>query len=402
MISVNEALHILKENLPHPRIVQLPLQDAFSRRLADDLLSPEPSPRYTSSAMDGFAVRWADLGNLEETGQVLLKIAGESQAGLPYCKTVAEGEAIRISTGAMLPDGADTVVRVEDTEEVQESVLILRCKKRGQDVRYMGEEFPAGARILHKGQVIKARQIALLSAVGLSSIPVYAQPRVSLFITGTELAHHGDSKIKPYQVRDSNAPMLQSAILEAGAEVVECLHVRDDLDSTIAQMTEALSNGSDIILCSGGVSVGRHDHVKAAAEQVGFKELFWKIRQKPGKPLYVAKRDRTLLFGLPGNPVSAFMCFQNFVMPSLAALQGVELLKTVTSAVAEVPVANTGKRTDFIRVDITNEPNAAPSFRPIDRQGSHMLTSIVEADGYIAIEPGCCLQAGELADVFVF
>jgi molybdopterin molybdotransferase len=402
MISVREALTILEKNLPHPRIVELTLEDAFSHRLAADILAPEPSPRYTSSAMDGFAVRWHDICDIEQTGPVCLRIAGESQAGIPYAEIATDGEAVRISTGAMLPEGTDTVVRVEDTREEQQSVWILRCKKEGQDVRHKGEEFQANAILLHKGQVIKARQIALLSAVGIPSVPVYAPPRVSLFITGTELAHHRDCQIKPYQVRDSNAPMLQSAIREAGAEMVECLHVRDDLESTVTHLTAALAQYSDIILCSGGVSVGRHDHVKEAAEKVGFKELFWKIRQKPGKPLYVARRNRTLLFGLPGNPVSAFMCFQNFVLPSLAALQGVELLKTVTSAVAEIAVSNTGKRTDYLRVDITTEPNSAPTFRPIARQGSHMLTSIVEADGYIAIEPGCILQAGELADVYIF
>lgn len=402
MISVSEALDILKDNLPEPRIVRVSINDAFARRLAEDIHSPEPSPRYTSSAMDGYAVRWADLQKLRDDSPVSLKVVGESQAGVPYPASLRQGEAVRISTGAMIPEGSDTVIRVEDTEEEGGVVRIRKCKKEGQDVRHAGEEFGQGVKILDKGLVLKARQIALLSAVGCDSIPVFDKPRVSLFITGTELAHHGDSEIKPFQVRDSNDPMLQSAIREAGGVVAESLHVEDDLEVTVDQLRMALEKESDIILCSGGVSVGRHDHVKEAAEKVGFEELFWKIRQKPGKPLYVARRNRTLLFGLPGNPVSAFMCFQNFVMPSLASLQGVQYLKKTITAEAEAPVVNKGKRTDFIRVDITNEPSSVPTFRPIARQGSHMLTSIVEADGYIAVEPGCDLKPGDLAEVFVF
>lgn len=402
MISVDEAITILQKNLPAPRIVRLSVEEAFSRRLAEDVYAPEPSPRYTSSAMDGYAVCWQDVATIKESGPVALKIVGESQAGGPFEGVVAKGEAVRISTGAMVPEGCDTVIRVEDTEESDDSVVIVRAKGQGQDVRHRGEEFSEGELILPKGLVLMARQIALLSAVGANCVPVYDQPKVSLLITGTELAHSGDAEIQPYQVRDSNAPMLKSAIREAGGALVDCLHVEDDLEATVAMMEQALARESDIILCSGGVSVGRHDHVKDAAERVGFYQLFWKIRQKPGKPLYVARRGGTLLFGLPGNPVSAFMCFQNFVMPSLAALQGVSLLKKTISAVCQSEVVNKGNRTDYLRVDITNTPNAVPTFRLIDRQGSHMLTSIVEADGYIAVDPGATLHPGDIAEVFVF
>ncbi len=406
MISVTQALDILKNNLPDPRIIDLPLAQASSRRLADNIFAPEPSPRYTSSAMDGFAVCWEDVKGIEDTGPVSLLVVGESQAGVPYEKPVERGTAIQINTGAMLPAGSDTVIRVEDTDlkqgDGQIHVLVKRCKEQGQDVRYEGEEFPRGAKILPKGLVLKARQIALLSAVGQAMVPVFAQPRVSLFITGTELAHYGDGEITPFQVRDSNAPMLECAIEEAGGALTECIHVQDDLEKTIGEMKRLVDVGSDIILCTGGVSVGKHDHVKEAAEEVGFEELFWKIRQKPGKPLYVARRENTLLFGLPGNPVSAFMCFQNFVIPSLASLQGVEILKKSITAVAQATVVNDGKRTNYLRVSLKKDPHSVPTFRLLDRQGSHMLTSIVEADGYVAVDPGTVLNAGDLAEVFVF
>lgn len=402
MITVQEALAILQQNLPEPRVITVPLDDAFSQRLAEDIHAPEPSPRYTSSAMDGFAVRWQDVLAASAAVPVRLAIAGESQAGIPYAGTLAARQAIRISTGAMLPDGADTVIRVEDTRDLGEDVEILLCRKQGQDVRYAGEEFGAGTRILERGLVLRSRQIALLSAVGVDRVPVFAPPRVSLLITGTELAHHGDGKILPFQVRDSNTPMLKSAIVEAGGVLVACLHVEDDYAATVRSMRRSLAEESDIILCSGGVSVGRHDHVKEAAEEVGFEQLFWKIRQKPGKPLYVARRGSTLLFGLPGNPVSAFMCFQNYVIPSLAVMQGVQHLQKSISARAEVAICNSGKRTEFIRVVLTDLPNSVPSIRPIPQQGSHMLSSIVGADGYTVVEPGCTIAPGELTEVFVF
>ncbi|SDO35517.1 molybdopterin molybdotransferase MoeA [Desulforhopalus singaporensis] len=402
MISVPHALQILKDNLPAPRIVNMALEQTLSHRLAEDIHAPEPSPRYTNSAMDGFALRWHDVSDIGNTGPVTLKIAGESQAGIPYTEVVGSAQAIRVSTGAMIPTGCDVVVRVEDADDLGHSVVIHRCRKQWQDIRRRGEEFEQGTKILAKGLVLKARQIALLSALGLARVAVYDTPRVSLFITGTELARHDDKQIDRYQVRDANAPMLQSSIIEAGGRVIKCLHVEDDLATTITQMAKVVNSGCDLILCSGGVSVGNHDHVKQAAEAIGFKELFWKIKQKPGKPLYVAKKNETLLFGLPGNPVSAFMCFQNFVMPTLAALQGEQLLKKSITAMAENMVCNTGKRTDFLRVGITDTPNATPTFRLLERQGSHMLTSIVDADGYVAIEPGFSLHPGELTEVYMF
>lgn len=402
MISVPEALEILKENLPEPRTALIPLSSAFGYRLSREICAPEPSPRYTSSAMDGFAVQWQDVSVLTPEKPVCLNIVGESQAGIPFPTILGAGEAIRISTGAVIPNGADTVIRVEDTHEESTKIYVKKCKSQGQDIRNKGEEFQQGTPLFEKSQILKSREIALLSAVGVHQVPVYAAPQVALFITGTELARAEDKNIKDHQVRDSNTPMLRSTVLESGGEVVDCIHVEDNLDLTIASMQKALDQNCDIILCSGGVSVGRHDHVKDAAEALGFEKLFWKIRQKPGKPLFVAKKGRTLLFGLPGNPVSAFMCFQNFVLPTLSALQGVDFLNKKLSASAEQPILNQGQRTDFIRVTVSNIPNTVPTFTPIAEQGSHMLTSIVKADGYIALEPGRTINTGELAEVFLF
>jgi molybdopterin molybdotransferase len=196
--------------------------------------------------------------------------------------------------------------------------------------------------------------------------------------------------------------MLRAAVREAGGTLIESLVVEDDPQKTVTQMSRALANGSDFILCSGGVSVGRHDHIKMAAQEVGFSELFWKIRQKPGKPLYVAKKKSTLLFGLPGNPVSAFMCFKNFVLPVMESFQDRDPATNTIAAVSQKEFVNTGDRTDFIRITISRAPGEMPSFAPIANQGSHMLTSIVQADGYVPIPPGSVIKAGDLTEIFVF
>ena len=324
MISVNEALKILHENIPIPETKILSLEDACNRCLSEDIKAPESSPRYTNSAMDGFALKWSDCATVSKQFPTKLQIIGESQAGIPFEGEVIPGTAIRISTGAMLPTGADTVVRVEDTENSGDQVTIFSVRASGQDVRHEGEEFKVGDLLFRKGDTLGSRELALLAAVGVSKVLVFTKPSVSLLVTGTELAPPDVVDIEPHQIRDSNSIMLASAVREAGANLRSTSHVKDSLKQTINAVKLAAESGDSIILCSGGVSVGRHDHVKDAALAAGFKELFWKIRQKPGKPLFVCRRKDTLLFGLPGNPVSAFMCFIKYVRPVLAELQGVE------------------------------------------------------------------------------
>jgi molybdopterin molybdotransferase len=402
MISVDEALRILNANMPEPRLAYASLENAFSCYLAEDIYAPEASPRYRSSAMDGFAVRWADLAGVGADNPARLKIIGESQAGIPFPSIVSAGAAVRISTGAVVPEGADAVVRVEDTRESSTSIEILAAGRLGQDIRQEGEEFAAGALLFARGSLLKSRELALLAAVGIVKVPVYAQPRVALLITGTELAQHDDPAIQPHQIRDSNSIMLSSAIKESGATLVRYLHVEDSLEKTIAAVQQSFEAGVDIVLCSGGVSVGRHDHVKDASVAAGFQELFWRISQKPGKPLFVCRKGATLLFGLPGNPVSAFMCFSNYVRPVLARLLGTSIHQRSLVAVAKEKVANPGKRTNFVRVAVQEKPNELPVLTEVVQQGSHMLSSIVNADGYIILQPGEVLEAGKFIDVVLF
>jgi molybdopterin molybdotransferase len=255
---------------------------------------------------------------------------------------------------------------------------------------------------LKKGTVLKSRELALLAAVGFDTVSVFNPPKVALLITGTELTRLHENNIKPHQIRDSNSIMLASAVKEAGGVILEAVTIQDNLESTIQAITQSLKNKADIILCSGGVSVGRHDHVKNASEAAGFKKLFWRIRQKPGKPLFACLNDGTLLFGLPGNPVSAYMCFTNYVKPVLETFQGFSGCANALTAVVEEEIANPGKRTNFIRVIVSKIPNEIPTIRKTATQGSHMLSSIVHANGYIILQPGEVLVPASLVKVFLF
>lgn len=401
MITVNEAKEILQENMPEPKVVDILLAEAFGRRLSQDLLAPEPSPRYTNSAMDGYAVRWEDWQQRKEEN-CRLQVIGESRAGVPFMGNVRSGTAVVVSTGAMIPDSADTVVRIEDTDEFDDCVKINNVRFQGQDVRYKGEEFEEGELLFRKGTVLTSREIALLAAVGMIKIPVFDLPKVCLLITGTELAQYDVTNIEAHQIRDSNSIMLANCIRESGAVLSDTLLVQDSLEETISAVTEAREGSADVILCSGGISVGRHDHVKNASKEQGFKELFWRIRQKPGKPLFAGRFKTKLLFGLPGNPVSAFMCFTNYVRPLLRGMQGAECdIKTITGEL-DATVKNTGKRTNFIRVNVRNTPEEVPKIRPVQQQGSHMLSTIVHADGYVVLEPGEVIERGALSEVTLF
>jgi len=334
---------------------------------------------------------------------VKLKLIGESMAGTPFAGEVKAQEAVHISTGAMLPDGADTVVRVEDTRKADDiAVEILAVRAQGQDVRYEGEEFNCGDELLCGGTKLSARQLAILATVGQHQVKVFAPPRVSILITGSELASSEAMEIKSHQIRDSNSIMLKSVLQEAGAIVHSCTNVEDELQATIAAIENGVSQGVKFILCSGGISVGEHDHVKEAAETVGFKELFWRIRQKPGKPLFAAQKGETFLFGLPGNPVSAYMCFIHYIRPLLFTIRGRGMTWKTITAMAGTEIANTGKRTNFIRVKIDQQEGRLPRITDIKKQGSHMLSSIVNADGYIIVEPGTAVNAGEAVNAFLF
>jgi molybdopterin molybdotransferase len=400
MIEIREALQIIRDNHPAPMVRTLPLLDALGRRLAVDIPAPEPSPRYTNSAMDGFAVRWKDIAAVIGGGPITLEIAGESQAGIPFSGTCRSGQAIKISTGAMLPNGTDTVVRVEDTQTEDNRITVLQARKNGQDVRRAGEEFSAGELLLPQGTALQAPQLGLLTSVGINEAAVYCPPHVSLVVTGTELAAPGEP-VAPHQIRDSNSIMLTAAVRQSGGDVVARHYTGDSHADTVAAIRKSITK-SGIVIVTGGVSVGEHDHVKEAARKCGFVELFWRVRQKPGKPLFFARRGDCLLFGLPGNPVSGFMCFMYYIQPLLRSLQGRDFSRRKAKARFNNSVENKGNRTNFMRIVLRKEESGFFTAEVLAKQGSHMLGSIARADGFIIVEPGQSITEGSWQDVYLF
>jgi len=401
MIAIDEAIAIIEQAVPPPRVEEVALAEAAGRVLAEAVQAPEPSPRYDNSAMDGYAVRYDDVAGCTRQRPAALRLVGESQAGIPFDGRLGAGEAVRISTGAVVPAGADTVAPVEETEEEGGAVRILACSQRGQHVRFQGEEFEAGAKLLPVGTRLAAPQLALLASVGIGRVQVFRRPRIGLLVTGTELVAPPGTEIAGYQIRDTNTLMLTTAVTAAGGAVVACHRVGDDRAATAAAVASAAAE-ADIVLSTGGVSVGRHDHLREAVLAGGFTERFWRVWQKPGKPLLFAYQGDRLLFGLPGNPVSAYMCFVYYVRPVIATLAGLPGGRPTVTAQAAETIENRGRRPTLMRV--RSLPSEAGGLRigALERQGSHMLTSLTGAAGYVLLQPGQRIAAGEQVQVFVW
>ena len=276
----------------------------------------------------------------------------------------------------------------------------MQVRKKGQDIRKAGEEFTAGDVLLNKGTALQAPQLGLLASVGIEEVAVYSAPHISLVVTGTELATPGKA-VAPHQIRDSNSIMLTAAVRQAGGEVIAKHYTGDTLEDTVAAIRNSM-NKAGIVLVTGGVSMGEHDHVKEAARECGFVELFWRVKQKPGKPLFFAKRDDCLLFGLPGNPVSGFMCFMYYIQPLLRSLQGRAFSWRTTKARFDHSVKNKGSRTNFMRIGVRKEESGFIIADTLTKQGSHMIGSIAQADGFIIMEPGQLISEGSWQNVYLF
>jgi molybdopterin molybdotransferase len=400
MITPQRATEMIQQHLPPKERESVPLSEASERVIAEDVFAPEPSPRYTQSAMDGFAARWADVESLRAQEPVNLHLIGESCAGVPFSDTVCPGQAVRISTGAMLPKGSDTVLPIEDTEVAGNIVRVRRIEKQNQHVRFEGEEIQKGDFLIENGSSLNPPRIALLAAMGIAQVSVYRIPEAAILTTGTELVPH-DHPTKPWQIRDSNRLMLTSAVQNDGAKVVFTEHVDDGLTET-RTVVEGAAKKSGVILVSGGVSVGSHDYVKAAIEQIGFRTVFWQVKQKPGKPFLFAKKEKQLLFGLPGNPVAAFMCYTYYIQPIIRSLASKPFTWPLIEGQLRTNVQNPSGKTNFVRVRLEPGKNGSPDVVPLQKQGSHMLTSITNAEGFIILHGYQTSDAGNLTDVHLF
>jgi molybdopterin molybdotransferase len=397
LITIDEARKRVLAAVTRLGDEPVPLDDARGRVLAEDVTSPLPVPPFDSSAMDGFAVVAGPGAELE--------VIGEARAGHPFSGGLAPGQAVRISTGAVLPEGADAVVPVERTTAVKEPgsgdavdlLADMETKGRhgrvsvpeirpGENVRRAGEDIPLNAVVLQVGRQLGPAELGVAASVGRAELACARRPRVAVLVTGDELTEPGED-LRPGAIYSSNAYALSAQVERAGGEVVARVTVPDDADGTRAALAGAL-DAADVVVVSGGVSVGPHDHVKPALRELGVDERFWGVSLRPGKPTWFGVRGGTLAFGLPGNPVSAMVTFQLFARPALAALQGAAPeARRVTAALAE-PVARNPRREQAIRVHLLQSQNGLQAAPTKGAQGSHVLTSMVGADGLALIAPG--------------
>jgi molybdopterin molybdotransferase len=352
------------------------LGEALGRRLAVDAVADGQFQPFDNSAMDGFAVRAAEVAEAGPDSPVSLTIVDESRAGHPSTHAVKPGEAIAISTGAVLPAGADAAVRVEDTEIEVEVVLIKAAVAPGENVRRAGEDIAAGETVLPAGTELGPAELGALATIGLDPIPVHRRPRVAVVTSGDELVPAG-MPLRPGQIHDSNSQTVPALVRLAGGEVVTTRHAPDNPQGTRSALLRALE--ADVTIICGGVSVGEHDHVKAALADLDAEQVFWRVALKPGGPTWFGTRNETLVFGLPGNPVSVMATFLLFVRPALLAMSGGEpTARRVTARLG----ADYDKPTDRAhaarcRLELDERGWIAT---PLPRQGSHILTSMVAAD----------------------
>ena len=364
---------------------------ALGRVLAADVISPLNVPAHDNSAMDGYAVRYADL---KGDGEVTLKVVGSSFAGAPYPGAVQRGESVRIMTGGVVPKGADTIVMQEHVRTSDGKVTMGTGHKKGQNLRRAGEDLATGQIALKRGISLRPADIGLISSLGMGEVSVYRRLRVAFFSTGDELVSIG-TPLGEGQIYDSNRYTIHGMLTRLGCEVLDMGVVRDDPGLLEHAFREAAAS-ADVVITSGGVSVGEADFVKGLLDKLG-EVVFWKIAMKPGRPLAYGKIGSAHFFGLPGNPVSVMVTFYQFVRDALLRLSGLDPVPATPAF--KVPCTSRLKkapgRTEFQRGILTRDASGMWSVRVTGEQGSGILRSMSEANCFIIlptdqgnVEPG--------------
>ena len=353
MIPVGEALARVLEATPVLGAERTAILAALGRVAAADVVSRRIVPAAPYSAMDGYAVRHTDVS----AAPAQLRIVAVEPAGTVVTTAVERGTAVKLFTGSVIPPGADAVVRIEDCEEDGDRLLVRAPVPLGANIRAAGEDVAPGQVVLARGTVVGPADVGVLASVGRSSVLVHQRPRVAILSTGSELVEVDDVP-GPGQVVNSNAYGLAAAVREAGGEPVVLPIAPDRLDEIRASVAQAAR--ADVVVSTGGVSVGDLDFVKDALEAASFERLFWRVAQKPGKPLLFGRLAERPFFGLPGNPVSALVCFALYVRPALRRLQGHRRVHLpVVRARLAAPVRKTRGLTEFVRVSLSDGPDGA-------------------------------------------
>lgn len=400
MLSVDEARRRVLDAVEPLPAKEVLIGDALGMVLAESLIAPHPLPRFDNSAMDGYAVHSADVASAAEGAAVSLEIAGEVRAGDPGTLEVGRGTAVKIMTGAPLPPGADTVVPVEETAEEDGRVLVRASEPRGRHVRPAGDDLAAGARLVEAGTELGPGEIALLATMGFSPVSVRRGPKVAVLVTGDELVAP-EAEPGPGQIRDSNSVALCALVADAGGRPLPFPPVRDDREATLEAFKRA-AELADLVVSSGGVSVGGYDFVKPVIEELGAIDL-WRVAMQPGKPVVLGRIGNTPFLGLPGNPVSIHVGFEQFVRPAIRKMRGCRSLlrPTLTARLNETIEKHPG-RLHFVRVRLEASKDGWIA-TPTGPQGSHIQSSLVGCNGVVRFGmEETRMEAGDEATVEVW
>ncbi len=409
-ISVEDALAEILKHFQPLESERVPLLESLGRVLSKDVVSGMNVPPFNNSAMDGYAVRAADIANAARERPVTLQVIGDLAAGHTTQKAVEPKTAMRIMTGAPLPAGADTVVRFEETSEGAESrgsskdhatVQILKAVPKGDNIRAAGEDIHAGQVVLSKGTVVRPAEIGVLASLGFKEVEVHRRPRVAILATGDELVGI-DEPIAPGKIRNSNEYTNAAAVLRTGGIPIQLGIARDNMADLTGKIRAGLDADADLFITSAGVSVGDYDMVKDVLNSEGAMH-FWQVKMKPGKPLafgVLHGKKPVPLLGLPGNPVSALMSFEVFARPAILTMLGkTRLGRPSVRAVLQEDIENSADRRNFVRVYVEKSGDKLVA-RSTGEQGSGILTSVARANGLLMVpEDVKRVRAGETVDI---
>lgn len=383
MISVDEALACYRDIQPLPATA-MALEGALGLIAAAPVQAPVDLPLGDQSALDGYALRSADTARACVSTPIRMPLNGEQAAGLQNRSPLPAGHCRRIFTGAWMPAGCDAMVAQERVSVSAGGIRVSAPVSAGENVRRRGEEIRAGALLLDQGALITPGVIAMLAMAGVGEIQARPRPRVGLIVTGNELVAAGQP-LQAGQAFDANGPALRSLLRSWGCQSVRSARAPDSLAETTAILAD-LDQESDLIVTTGGVSVGDHDHIRAAAKSCGYQEVFWRVAQKPGKPMLLARHGNRWLLGLPGNPAAVYLCAHLHLAPIVRQLSGLMDAATWRTVRTQLPIAADSQRERLVRVQLAADP--APGVRPLSAQASHMLSNLRHAAGMVRIPAG--------------
>jgi molybdopterin molybdotransferase len=397
LLSVEEARSRIIEAIRPLGVLRIELGGALRRALAEDIVARRAHPPTAVAAMDGYAIRSSDALSLPAK----LRKVGASKAGARFEGKVLAGNCVRIFTGATLPDGADTIALQEDARELGDDVEITRVPEPGRHIRPAGINYSAGQLCLAKGRVLTARDIGVIASCGYGHVPVHRKPRVAILATGDELVDPGGSP-GPDQIFGSNNAAIAAAIAAWGGEPIDLGIAPDRIEAIAGAMNGAI--GADLVVTTGGASVGEHDLVRKALATQGFTPGFWKVAIRPGKPVIFGAIAEMPVLGLSGNPVSALVSALMFLRPAVRAMLGLPAEQTIfEQAVLGAAMPNNQHREDYVRAHIERGPDSKLIAVPFPAQDSAMLLTLANADGLIRRRPRAPpAPKGTLIDVIVF